>query len=878
MRGHRDERAIREIADHLEDLTRDALARGLSEPEAEAAAIAWLGNPADAAAEIVAAEPGHTAATVSRWLERREHELRGRDGVRRLAASAVRDLRLAIRSLRRNPLFAATATLSLAIGVAANTVGFGFLYGYLIRPLPFTDASRLVSVLAAQPSRGQDRTGVTLEELRGVQTLTATFDAVAANTVSTVNLTGIDEPRRLEASVVSVHLLDMVGIRPLLGRSFTADDERGAVGPVVLLSEKVWRSTFGGDPAVVGRTVMLDQTPHTVIGVLPAAPAWSPWGQLYLPIDTALLAEAAERRYRFVAHLAPGVTVAQANHALAELSTALATTSPSEHAAARLFAEDLRTDLLDDNREPTLVVYGVVSLILLLACANVATLLVMRGTSRSADLGIRASLGATRFQLARLLFVEHAVITLAGAALGAATGVWLRAALEATLSPTPGPFRFDLDAPAAVLLGLILLACTSLFGAFSAWSVTQQVFVAPKRGLAARGRIRSGLAVLEVAIAVLVLVCTGLMVKGAIGLASRPSGFDPHQVLTMEINLPYGGPAHRERVVAFFRDLLESVRALPGVESVSAGNPPPHVGWEVAYEAEGAPPSPAAQQPRTMDAVVMPGYFHALRIPIVAGRDFDLGDTHTTSAPVIVVSESFARATWPGERAVGRRVRLLGRGGKEAPWREVVGVVGDVRTSTFAPPRGWVYLPEGQPAFNELVLMIRCKGDHGAVIRDVQQLVWRTEPTLPLHWNRLLDDLIAERYWQPRVYPRLFAVFSALALAVALVGVYGVVAFVSSRRTREFGIRMAIGSSPSRVWRLVARQGLRLAVAGTAIGVLAAFVLMRLASAVLFGVSPTDAWVYVTCAVLAIAAVLTATAVPAFRAARIDPVAALRHE
>jgi hypothetical protein len=302
------------------------------------------------------------------------------------------------------------------------------------------------------------------------------------------------------------------------------------------------------------------------------------------------------------------------------------------------------------------------------------------------------------------------------------------------------------------------------------------------------------------------------------------------------------------------------------------------VGWNVAYEAEGMAPQSGAQRPRTMDAVVMPGYFRTLRIPLLEGRDFTSKDAGRGAAPVMIVSEAFARATWPGERAIGRRVRLISREGGDAPWREVVGVVGDTRTSTFAPPRGWVYLPHGQPAFTELVLMIRFKGDPGAVVRDVQRLVWKEQPALPLHWNHLLDDLIAERYWQPRVYPRLFSVFSALAFAVALVGVYGVVAYASAGRTREFGIRLAVGAPTAEVWQLVARHGLRLAVTGTTIGVVAAFGLARLASTVFFGVSPTDGWVYATCATFAVLAVLSASAAPAFRAARIDPVTVLRCE
>ena len=797
----------------------------------------------------------------------------------------ARDLRLAVRSLRRSPLFAVTAILSLAVGVAANTVGFGFLYGYLIRPLPFTDGSRLVSVLTTAPSRGQDRWGVTLQEFGELQTRARSFDAAAAVSVTTVDLTGGDEPRRLMASVVSPHLYKLLGIRPLVGRIFDPSDGRASAGPVVLLGERLWRTAFGADERIVGRSVTLSRRPYTVVGVLAAAPAFQPWADLALTIGPDELAEPRDRRYRLVAHLAPGASIGQANRELEVLSASLARAYPAENSGVRLFAEDLRIDLLDENRGPVLALYGVVSLILLLACANVATLFVMRSASRSGEFAIRASLGAGRLQIVRQVLVEHAVVTLAGGALGALAGLWARDLLPAAVRPVPGSFRFDLDAPGVALLAGVVLACAFLFGTLSAWAVTRQAFKVPRRaGRDApagpdRARIRTGLAVFEVATAVLVLVGTGLMLKGALRVASQPLGFDSRNVLTMEINLPEG-ERYREpaRVVQFFRDLAEGIRALPQVERVSAGNPLPYIGWNVAYEAERSAPMPGGERPRTMDAVVMPGYFRTLGIPLLEGRDFADVDTRPTSAPVIVVSQAFARATWRGESALGRRVRLVRRGGGTQPWREVVGVVGDTRTSTFAPERGWVYLPHGQPAFTELVLVIRFKGDQAAVIRDVRRLVWQVEPALPLHWNNLLDDLIAERYWQPRVYSVLSFVFSALALAVALVGVYAVVAYASARRTREFGIRLAIGSPPSHVWRLVLRQGLRLAVVGTAVGMLAALGVMRLASTVFFGVSPTDGWVYATCGALAVAAVLLASAAPAFRAARIDPVTVLRCE
>ena len=603
-----------------------------------------------------------------------------------------------------------------------------------------------------------------------------------------------------------------------------------------------------------------------------------------MPIGSDLRAQPKERRYRIVARLREGTSIDQANRDLEVLSAALARVYPEDNTGVRLFAESLRTDLLDDERHPVLVLYGVVSLLLLLACANVSTLLVMRSLSRSAEFAIRASLGAGRFQIVRQVLTEHALVTAVGGLLGVLAGLWGRDLLEPTISRWPAPFRFDLDAPACALLALVVLGCAFLFGAASAWSVTRKAFVAPHAagaGMRAggdRSRLRAGLAVFEVAAAVLVLVGTGLMLKGALRVATRPPGFDSRNVLTMEVNLPFSGTSNPQKAVQFFRTLIERVGKLPQVVSVSAGNPPPYIGWSVACEVEGRPQGPDGAALRAMDAVVMPGYFRTLRIPLIHGRDVAARDAEPGAPPVIVVSETFARAAWGTERVLGRRVRTIRAGEADGPWREVVGVVGDTRASTFAPPGGWIFLPHGQPALGELILMIRFEGDPAPVVRDVQRMVWKQEPGLPMHWNHLLDDLIARRYWQPRVFPWLFSVFAGLALVVALVGVYGVVAYASARRTREFGIRLAIGSPPSDVWRLVARHGLRLAFAGTAIGMVAALGLMRLASAVFFGVSPADVMVYIACGALAVTAVLVASAAPAFRAARIDPVTVLKCE
>ena len=854
-RGRDDAGLAEELTTHLDLLVEDLRREGLRPDEARRQARLRFGG-----------------------IEQVTEAARDQRGVPWLETLA-RDLRLGLRTLRRSPSFTLTATLSLAVGIAANTVAFAFLYGYSIRPLPFTDGARLVNVLATAPARGQDRWSTSLDELRVLEKGARSFDAVAAHAITTLDLTGAGEPRRLWTSVVSPHFLQMIGIRPMLGRLFRKDDATETLGGAALLSEGLWRSTFNADPAIVGRSITLSGQAFSVVGVLPAWPAWSR-SEVYVPIGAARYAQPDRRDYRFVAHLAPGATIDQANRELEVLSAAMARESPASNAGVRLLAESLRNEIIDDEREPVVVLYAVGTLLLVLACANVATLLVMRSLSRSGEFAIRASLGAGRVQIVRQVLAEHALVTLAGGGLGLLVGTWARDSLEQVIGRSGGPLRFDLDVPGTALLALVVLAFAFLFAAISAWSVARRAFVAPHVTRVAtpgfeRARLRTGLATFEIALAVLVLIGTGLVLKGALRLARQPAGLDARNVLTMEVNLP---PSQPEPTVQFFRTLVERVGGLPQVQSVSAVNPPPYIGWSVACEAEGGAPVPDGPGLRAMDAVVMPGYFRTLRIPLLQGRDVSAGDVEGYAPPVVVVSERFAKTAWPDGHVLGRRVRFKRTGEPDSPWLEVVGVVAETRASTFTAEGGWVYMPHGQRPFNELILMMRFKGDPASLIRDVQRLVWKQQPGLPMHWNFLLEDLIAQRYWQPRVLPALFSILAALAFAVALVGVYGVVAYASAGRTREFGIRLAMGSPPADIRRLVARQGLRLALAGTLAGSAAAFGLMHLASAVFFGVSPTDAWVYTACGAATIVAVMSAGAGPAFRAARIDPAEVLRCE
>jgi len=863
VRKNKMDRALQEeLEASLELLTQARIEQGLCRKEARRQALIEFGGVEQVKEEVRHVRLGSTIESIGR------------------------DFRHALRSLRRNPLFTAAAVLSLAIGIGANTSVLVFLYGYLINPLPFEQGDRLASILASAPQLGRARWGISYPEFMEIRRESRSFGSIAAWTTSEHNLMGGAEPERVLSASVSGNFFEVLGVKPALGRTFVPRDEETAAPAVVILSQGLWQRSFAGEAAVVGRSVVLNGEPHTVIGVLPAKYAFPNHANLWVPARLGPAADRADRKFRLLGRLAADASIERAQLEMNLLAARFAKAYPKENAGVGILVESLRQDLLDESREPLLIVYGIVSLVLLLACANVANLLMARGAARRREIAIRSCLGAGRLRIIGQLLVESLLLALMGGGLGLLIGVWGRDLFLAGIpNEIPAYFSFEIDLGVVAILTGTTLVSSVLFGLAPAVMATHSDSDAvlpggDDRTTARPGpvRFRSLLVCLEVGLAVLVLIAAGLMIRGFLRLSAMDPGFNAKDILTMEINLSNAGEREAPDRIAFFRQIIERIRQHPGVASVAAANPLPYVGWPVAYELEGPGRSDPQPSLTAMDAVVTPGYFRTLEIPLLKGRDFDERDDAPIGRPVAIVSDTFAQRNWPGEDPIGRRFRLRPAEGSDAPWMEVVGVVGETRARTFSSPNGWIYYPHGQRPFYELILTIRTREDPLRMIAQVKSLVRSEEPDLPLHWNQPLESLIRDRYWEPPVYSWMFAIFSVLALTMALMGVYGVVAYSVAMRSREFGVRLSLGANRKDILVLVLRRTGYLSLCGIIGGLAAAFVVMRIAAGIFYGVSPTDPTVYACCSIVVATAILLAGWLPARRASRIDPAITLRCE
>jgi putative ABC transport system permease protein len=802
----------------------------------------------------------------------------------RVLDGLFQDVRFALRSFRRSPLFTIAALLSLAAGIGVNVVVFSFVYGYFIHPLPFPDAGRLAAVSTSAPELGIARYHVTWNEYRTLKEANQSFTGLAADEVTDVTLTGGDEPYRVMALRVSDDYFDVLGVEPLLGRDLVPEDARPTDQAALVMTHGLWQRAFGGDPGIIGQTVYLSGEAHTVVGVVPTSAMLSGSGELFIPFREDRLAEIVTGRLRLLGRLAPGVSVVQARQDLERLYAGLAEDFPDESRGKVPVVNSLRTDRMHEKGSQALILYAAVSLVLLLACANVASLLLARGNLRGRELAVRRSLGADRGRLLRQLLTESLLLALAGGALGFLLGQWGRDLMVAELAAGyTRTFTFATD-PLMTLsvLGLVVV-CGVLFGIVPSLLAVREDPSPILRGAGSgfggermRTRFQSLLSGTEVALAVMVVITAGLALKSYHHIRTMDRGFDPVDVVHMEIRLE--GPAYRDRgrVIGFFQEVIAEVKKHPQVVDVGAGNPLPYIGWYQAYEVEGVEAGSEQVPVRAVDAVITPDFFRALRMPLLAGRDFGEEDGRPGAVPTAVVSESFARRNWPGEDPLGRRLRYVPSEGEAPAWMTVVGVVGDTRAGTFLPETGWVFLPHAQIPASEMILAIRTRGDHAGVMDHVKRLVWAREPGLALNWNGILEETVRNRYRDPPLFAGLFSVLSLISLVLAMVGVYGVVAGAVTRRSREFGVRLSVGAHPGGLVRMVVGQTTRTALVGLGIGTLATLGVMRLAAGILYGVRPDDLSVYLLAVALMVLVTLISALVPALRIIRVDPVKTLR--
>ena len=801
--------------------------------------------------------------------------------------AVLRDLRTAVRMLLRTPGVSAAAVLALALGIGATTGIFSVVNAVLLRSLGWGEESRLVAVRGNFEAQNLIGIWVSVPEYQDLRTA-AFFHDVGVYYGYTAALQGKDRAERVSVGYATGSFFDALGVRPVYGRNFTVEEDRKGQDDVALLSWAAWQKRYGSDPSVVGQTVTLEGRPRTIVGILPASFLWEQPHEFYLPFGFTpeALQQRGSRSLDAVARLAPGVSFAAASREIAQFSADVRKANPDWYHPSggwHLTLTPLRDRFVGSARQPLLLLFGAVFLVLLIACANVANLMLARGAARSREIAVRSALGAPRGRLVRQLLTESALLAACGTVCGVLFSAW---SLDLMLAAAPAAIRHltDVRLDRAVLgFAAALTALTTiLFGLAPALHATRSNLVdalkdgGPGTAGPSRGRLRRALVVGQFALSLMLLAGAGLLLRSFAEVLRVRPGFDPSGVLSARVTL--GGSAYEgdEARVRYWSEAVRSISALPGVDSAGAigGAPLEGIGdW--SYDIEGYEPKPG-ESPDDQLRQVTPGYFRAMRIPIRQGRD--LSETDDAKAPlVILVNEAWVRRFFPGQDVIGRRIRLGDKRGKP---RSIAGVVGDSHDLGLeAPTPPMLFVPQAQLATPRMTLMVRAQGGQSeALAQSVQAALMDLDRSQPADWVAPFEQRIAGAL-APRRFPlQLLGVFAALALVLSALGIYSVTAYGVTQRTREIGVRIAIGALQRDVLRMVMWGALKLAAAGVALGLCGAMAGARLLSSQLYGVGSRDPLTYAAISGLLTAVALVASWLPARRATRVDPVIALRTE
>ncbi len=822
--------------------------------------------------------------------------------------SVIQDLRHAARLLLRRPGFSSVAVATLAIAIGANVAIFSVVHTVLLRPLPFADPDRLVWVWENSPQRGIPRNPVTPVAYAAYRDRSGVFTDLGASSDWLGSLTGSGEPESIIGYQFSGNFFRVLGVPARLGRTLGPDDARPGHEHVVVLADSLWRRRFGADPGVIGRAITLDDESYTVVGVMPPGFAHPQRTEMWTPLvlEGATATNARARFVRMVGRLKPGVPVAQASAAVAGVAAALAGTDAENQGGWSAAASPIASRYTGDIKPALLALLGAVGFVLLIAAANVGNLLLARAADRGREVAIRASLGAGRGRLVRQFLVESVLLAAIGGIGGVALAFWgvdlLKGLFPSTIAnlAIPRLDQINVDAPVlafALVLSLVTGIAFGLAPALHASRVAHAEALRESGRSTTEGRehrrFRSALVVSEVALALVLTTGAALMIRSFAHLQGGHLGFDPAGVMTARVLLParwnavgvsraaqprYGPP---EKKRAFFDHVLARLRETPGVEAAGATTYLPLSGWSGGqdFEIEGRPPAPPNEEREAMPQSVNEDYFRAMRIPVLRGRGIAAADVATAPA-VVVVNETTARRYWPGEDPVGRRIGWRGRGSQDPiKWREVVGVVGDVRHDGLAEPaQPELYLPYAQAPSALICLAVRMSGGQSLPVQAIPQAVWSFDKDQPVLGMMPLEQLAAESITLRRVSTLLLGFFAAVAVLLAGLGLYGVMAHAVTRRTHEIGIRMAIGARAGDVLAMIVGRGVALAAIGAGLGLLASLALSGLLTSLLYGVSSTDPVSFAAVALFLLAVAALASYIPARRASRVDPSEALRYE
>ncbi len=800
--------------------------------------------------------------------------------------TALQDLRYGLRMLRQKPGFTMVAVIALAIGIGANTAIFSAVNAILLRPLPYDAPDRLVYIWDSNPSIGFPRFSSSALNFSDWRRQSKSFEYLCALLSWNLNMTGRGEPERLQGARASADIFPMLGVKPLLGRTFLPEEDQAGKNRVVLLSEVLWQRRFGADRNVIGQAITLNGESYTIIGIIPPEFRVPNQSELWIP---AALDELQLRRGNHLlgvmARLKPDVTIEQAQTEMSGIARNLELQYPDTNKGWGVRIVPLSEAVIGDTIKPALwVLLAAVGFLLLIASANVANLLLARAATRQREIAIRTALGASRWRVFRQLLTESILLALVGGVLGLLIGVWgidLLTSLNPDRIPRVEEIGIDRQVLGftllvSVLTGIIFGLAPALQG--SKPDLNESLKEGGKGTVTSRrgNRMRSLLVVSEIALSLVLLVGAGLMVRSFARLQQVRLGFNPENLLTMAISLPQAKYSEANQREAFYRSLLERVATLPGVQSTAVIDPLPLAGdtvWE--FFIEGRPLGPSNQGYNTNFRRCSPDYFRTMGMTLLKGRHFTEQDT-PQSEQVAIINETMARQFFSNEDPLGKRISFSGL---EGPWHTIVGVVVDVRHAALNAEVGLeLYRPFAQSPNMTTSLVVRSALDANSIAGAIRKEVQNLDPDQPVYSVRPMEQIIANTIAPQRTNTLLLGVFAVIALLMAAVGIYSVMAYTVTQRTHEIGVRMALGARRGDVLRLVVKQGLVLAVAGVGIGLTASFTLTRMMKSLLFGVSAGDPVTFGLIALLLIFVALLACIVPARRAAKVDPIVALRYE
>ena len=877
----REAEIIEELAQHLDDRYEQLLQSGATKEEAHQAALHELTGSDLLAQEL-------------RRVERptqQEPVVLGAQGRMSMFKDFWQDLRYGLRTLVKNPGFTIVAVIALALGIGANSAIFSVVNTVLLRPLPYKNPDQLVMVWEDDTKGGYPRDTPAVGNYIDWRDQNQVFESMAAMADLSVNMTGSGEPERISGQLVSANLFSLLGVEPQLGRAFLPEEDQPNGNCVVTLSHGLWQRRFGSDKNIIGKALTLNGGSCTVVGVMPPTFQFpNRETELWTPIAFSPQQVTNRRRHylEVIARMKPGVTLQQAQAEMNTIAVRLQQQYPDQNADLGAAVTPLHEHLTGDIKPALLILLGAVGFVLLVACANVANLLLARAAVRQKEIAIRVALGASRFRLIRQFLTESLLLAALGGGVGLLLSLWGVSLLQSFVPENISQVKaVTIDGKVLIFTLLVSLLTGLIFGLAPATQASNfnlnETLKEGGRDSAAgsRGnRIRGLLVIAEVAVSLLLLIGAGLLINSFLRLRNVDPGFRTDNLLTMKVVLPKTKYPDQARRSAFYTELLRRVEALPGVKSagVTTNLPLYRQGNSNSITIENRPAPAPGQEPSIATRVISPHYFQTMGIQLLQGRPLGAEDK-ADSPGVVVISETMARKYWPGEDAVGKRL-AVGRPESPDDWLTIAGVAKDVRQFGLdAASKPQMYLPYEQAAFfepNDLVISTNV--EPLSLAATVRKAVWEVDKDQPVSDIRTMEDILSESIARQRFSMLLFGIFAVVALVLAAVGIYGVMSYSVAQRTREIGLRMALGAKASDVLKMVVGQGLKLVLIGIVVGLAAAFILTRVMTSLLFGVSATDPVTFIAISLVLIGVAVLASFIPARRATKVDPMVALRAE